>query len=233
VSHGPYRCTRTEAALEGAQLNGAVLQAARAALTAEIAPLDDIRSTAKYRSHVAGNLLEEFLGQLRAPVNALAVWNGLDAAAAEAKLLACCGSRRWAAELAARRPFASAEALMQAADEVWFGLKEADWLEAFACHPRIGERRAATTEYLASSESEQAAAQRTLDAVAERLLAGNREYEARFGFLYIVFASGRTAAELLAVMDERLAHTRDEELQEAARQQQRITELRMKRWLEA
>ena len=231
VSHSPYRCLRTEALLEGVSLTGDLVKDARAALIAEIAPLDDIRSTAKYRSHVAGNLLEEFLGQLLAQCVSLIEWNRMDAAEAEAKLLACCGSRPWAAELVEQRPFASADALMQAADDVWFGLDEADWLEAFACHPRIGERKASTTEYLASSESEQAAAQRTLDEVADALLTGNREYEARFGFLYIVFASGLSAPELLEVLRERLTHTREEELAEAARQQQRITNLRMTRWL--
>jgi OHCU decarboxylase len=233
VSHSPYRCVQTEALLEGSALTGELVTAARAALTAEIAPLDDIRSTAKYRSHVAGNLLQEFLGQLLAEGGALAGWNRAETADAEAKLLACCGSRRWAAELVARRPFSSADDLMQAAEALWFSLSEADWLEAFACHPRIGERKPATTDYLASSESEQAAAQQTLDGVAEKLLTGNREYEARFGFLYIVFASGRSAPELLAVLEERLTHTREEELQEAARQQQRIANLRMERWLNA
>ncbi len=152
---------------------------------------------------------------------------------AEAALLACCGSRRWARELVARRPFADATALMVEAERLWFSLGEEDWLEAFACHPRIGERKAATTDYLLHSSSEQAVAQETLDDVAVALLVGNRAYEDRFGFLYIVFASGRSAPELLAVLEERLEHTRAEELAEAARQQQRIAELRMGKWLGA
>jgi len=122
--------------------------------------------------------------------------------------------------------------LVQAAETVWFSLEEADWLEAFACHPRIGEKKAATTSYLAHSESEQAAAQQTLDEVAKALLAGNRAYEEQFGFRYIVFASGRGAPELLDVLQSRLANSRDEELQEAARQQLRITNLRLRKWLQ-
>ena len=165
-------------------------------------------------------------------MTALEGWNGMPAGEAEARLLACCGSRRWAAEVSGRRPFADGETLKEAAGAVWFGLKPEDWLEAFRGHPRIGERKAAETASLASSEREQAEAQRTLAGMAERLRAGNAVYEERFGFRYIVFASGRSAPELLAVLEERLMHTRDEELQEAARQQHRITLRRMQEWLE-
>ena len=165
-------------------------------------------------------------------MTALEGWNGMPAEEAEARLLACCGSRCWAEEVSGRRPFADGEALMEAAGAVWFGLGAKDWLEAFACHPRIGERRAAATASLASSAREQAVAQQTLAGVAERLMAGNQLYEERVGFRYIVFASGRSAPELLAVLEERLTHTREEELQEGARQQHRITLRRMQEWLE-
>ena len=164
-------------------------------------------------------------------MTALERWNGMAAGEAEARLLACCGSRRWAAEVSGRRPFADAKTLMEMAGMVWFGQGTEHWLEAFGCHPRIGERKAAETASLASSEREQAEAQRTLAGVAERLLAGNRLYEERFGFRYIVFASGRGAPELLAVLEERLTHTREEELEEAAQQQHRITLRRMQEWL--
>ncbi len=149
-----------------------------------------------------------------------------------AHLLASCGCRRWAEAVVAHRPFSTAHALLEAAERVWFALPEADWLEAFAQHPRIGQRTSPTTEYLAHSSSEQAVALATLDQVAEALTAGNRAYESRFGFRYLVFASGRTAPELLSILNDRLTHTREEELQEAARQQHRITALRMAKWLE-
>ena len=164
---------------------------------------------------------------------ALEEFNAATSEAAVAQLLTTCGSRRWAATVAANRPFDTPEALIADAEAVWFSLDEADWLEAFACHPRIGEKKAPTTGYLAHSESEQSAAQHTLDAVAEALLAGNRAYEAKFGFLYIVFASGRSAPELLAVLESRLANSREEELHEAARQQLRITNLRLGKWFNA
>jgi OHCU decarboxylase len=160
----------------------------------------------------------------------LAEWNSAEVVEAEAGLLACCGSAGWARAVAAGRPYASYEELMETAEREWFGQPEAEWLAAFACHPRIGEKKApvaAGAQFAAWSGSEQGAAQATLAAVEERLVAGNREYEAKFGFLYIVFASGRTAPELLEVLESRLGNDRAAELLEAARQQWRITELRM------
>jgi OHCU decarboxylase len=159
-----------------------------------------------------------------------AEWNATAVGEAEAALLACCGSARWARVLVERRPYASAEALMVDAEAVWFEMPESEWLAAFACHPRIGERKAeaATSVQFADwSGREQSAAQATLEAVATALVEGNRAYEAKFGFLYIVFASGRTAPELLAILEERLEHDRPTELREAARQQWEIARLRM------
>lgn len=159
-------------------------------------------------------------------------FNELAAHDAVRTLLACCGSRRWAEKVAGQRPFDGPQSLLDEADRAWFSLDEADWLEAFTQHPRIGERKEASTAYLAHSQAEQAAAQETVKDVADGLLTGNQMYEARFGFRYIVFASGRTAPELLAVLRKRLTHTREAELLEAARQQHRITTLRVTKWLE-
>ena len=163
----------------------------------------------------------------------LARFNALSCLDAEQELLSCCGSHAWAASLARQRPFSSEDALMEAAELLWFKLPEADWLEAFACHPRIGEKKPPDTAYLSHSSAEQAAAQQTLASVAGALAEGNRLYEQRFGFRYIVFASGRSAPELLQVLERRLLQPRAEELQEAARQQHRITHLRMSKWLQA
>ena len=161
----------------------------------------------------------------------LDLFNAAPTADAEAQLLACCGSRTWARSLVAKRPFSTCEALMRDAETLWLKLPEPDWLEAFAQHPRIGENKPPTSGFLEHSSTEQAKAQQTLATVAQALLTGNRLYEERFGFLYIVFASGRTAPELLDILTLRLTHTREEELHEAARQQLQITHLRMSRWL--
>jgi OHCU decarboxylase len=136
--------------------------------------------------------------------------------------------------LAERRPYPSLEALLVDAEAVWFALAEEEWLAAFACHPRIGERKAelaaiggAGEQFADWSGIEQRAAQGTLEAVAAALVDGNRAYETKFGFLYVVFASGRTAPELLAILEERLGRDRATELNEAARQQWAITHLRL------
>ena len=167
----------------------------------------------------------------------LAGWNKSPEAAAEAHLLSLCGCSRWARTLAAARPFDDAEHLHHAATNLWFLLDEADWLEAFSRHPRIGERKAAAgDDFLRHSAAEQAASEQSLSghdpSLAQTLAAANLRYEERFGFLYIVFASGRTAPELLTLLTERLQRDRITELHEAARQQHAITTLRMRRWLE-
>jgi len=159
-------------------------------------------------------------------------WNSAQAPEAEAALLACCGSPQWARVLTDRRPYPSVDALLAEAEAVWFELPEPEWLAAFACHPRIGETKAPPTagaQFAHWSGTEQASAQATLEAVASALVAGNRAYEAKFGFLYIVFASGRTAPDLLRVLEDRLANDRETELREAARQQWAIAHLRIER----
>ncbi len=163
----------------------------------------------------------------------LDAFNGLPAPAAESHLLALCGSSRWASTLGHKRPFHDAAHMQHAASNLWFLLDEPDWLEAFACHPRIGESRApASPAFLEHSSNEQQVAQQSLAPVADALFEGNRRYEDRFGFLYIVFASGRSAPELLALLEQRLRNDRITELHEAARQQNRITSLRLQTWLQ-
>ena len=164
---------------------------------------------------------------------ALRAFNALPQPAAEEHLLTLCGSRRWAAALSARRPFADEHALEHDACNLWFLLGESDWLEAFACHPRIGEQPRGASAFSLHAAAEQQAAQQTLsEATAHALAEGNRQYEQRFGFVYIIFASGRTAPELLALLERRLQNDRITELHEAARQQHSITTLRLRRWLE-
>ena len=162
--------------------------------------------------------------------------NALPPEAAEAELLACCGSRRWARELAARRPFGGAAALLAAADEVWWSLAPDDWHEAFRAHPRIGERKAApaqTARAAGWSAQEQSAASSADAEVAEALAEGNRAYERRFGHIYIVCATGKTAEEMLAILRARLANAPETELRAAAAEQAKITRLRLEKLLGA
>jgi 2-oxo-4-hydroxy-4-carboxy-5-ureidoimidazoline decarboxylase len=163
-------------------------------------------------------------------------WSSLDPIDAAREMLPCCGSQAWAAEMVARRPMADAETVFLIADAVWVGLPESEWQEAFASHPRIGQQKApgeATPEALAWSRMEQSAAVSTDDAVQRALAEGNRRYEERFGRIFIVCANGRTAAEILALLERRLGYEPGVELQEAAEQQRQIMQLRLHRWLEA
>ena len=160
--------------------------------------------------------------------------DALPAAEAEAELLACCGSRRWARETAARRPFGDVGALLAAADEVWWALGPDDWHEAFRAHPRIGERKAApaqTARAAGWSAQEQSSAAGAAAEVAEALAEGTRAYEDRFGHIYIVCATGKTAEEMLAILRARLANDPATELRAAAAEQAKITRLRLEKLL--
>ncbi len=160
--------------------------------------------------------------------------NRLSAEEARAALLACCGSTRWASEVAALRPFWDVGQLLNIGGRLWRELPREDWLEAFRAHPKIGEseaERETGEEARAWSEGEQARAREapaeTLDELAEL----NREYEGRFGFIFIVCAAGKTAAEMLALLRGRLGNDPETELRVAAGEQWRITELRLKKFL--
>lgn len=158
--------------------------------------------------------------------------NRLGAADVERELLTCCGSRAWAREMAASRPFASIPALLARADRVWWALDREDWLEAFRAHPRIGERKAEAgqTEREASwSRGEQSALESAAATTRRALAEGNAGYEARFGHIYIVCATGLTAAEMLALLRRRLANDPATELRVAAEEQRKITRLRLEK----
>ena len=151
---------------------------------------------------------------------------------AEAEFLKCCGSRNWARALTDARPFTDAGALFQKADSVWWSLSEEDWLEAFRAHPKIGESAAAQSEQARSwSTQEQSGVQEAARETKAALAAGNQKYEKRFGFIFIVCASGKTSAEMLAILDERLQNDPGTELRLAAEEQRKITRLRLEKLL--
>jgi 2-oxo-4-hydroxy-4-carboxy-5-ureidoimidazoline decarboxylase len=160
-----------------------------------------------------------------------AVLNGQTAEEAAASLARCCGSRRWVEAMLAQRPFAEDAAVLAAADEIWHGLEPEDWLEAFSHHPRIGDRqlrrtRPGTAEW---ARQEQAAAATAEASTLERLAAGNRAYETRFGHVFLICATGKSAAEMLAALERRLLNSPDEELRGAAEEQRKITRLRLEK----
>lgn len=162
-------------------------------------------------------------------------WNTLLETEAAQEILPCCGSQRWARALTRLRPFREAAELLERSDEVWAHLEQPDWDEAFANHPRIGERKApapATAKSAAWSSQEQSGVDRAGADVQERLRRANEEYERRFGRIYIVCATSKSAEEMLAILERRLGNDQAAELREAAEQQRQITQLRLRKWLE-
>ena len=146
----------------------------------------------------------------------------------------CCGARRWITGMLARRPFADRAALMETASEVWRGLGPEDWREAFTHHPRIGDieglrKRFATTAAWASAE--QAGAAAASEEVLRSLAEGNRRYEERFGHIFIVCATGKSAAEMDALLRARLGNDPESELRIAAGEQEKILRLRLEKLL--
>ncbi|MGC1421580.1 MAG: 2-oxo-4-hydroxy-4-carboxy-5-ureidoimidazoline decarboxylase [Terracidiphilus sp.] len=163
----------------------------------------------------------------------LDAWNNASESEAVEAMMACCGVRRWANQMVALRPLAGRPALSEAADRTWATMGEPDWLEAFACHPRIGERKAtpAPERSTAWSEQEQSGTKSATRNILRELAEGNELYEQRFGFTYIVCATGRSADELLDILKCRLANDRMAELKEAAEQQRQIMQIRIGKWL--
>lgn len=157
---------------------------------------------------------------------------GLNTASEEAArdaFLACCASDAWAEAMCRRRPFASATALLQTAADEWWLLDEEAWLQAFAAHPRIGERPEGEDRHTTWARVEQSGADDADEAVRAALAERNAEYEARFGHVYLVFASGKTASEMLDLCEGRLGNDPDEEFLLAAGEQAKITDLRLRR----
>jgi 2-oxo-4-hydroxy-4-carboxy-5-ureidoimidazoline decarboxylase len=151
---------------------------------------------------------------------------------AHVALANCCAAEKWVSGMLFARPFTSEGALFAACDQVAATLTESDWLEAFAAHPLIGDvdslrKSYAATRQLAASEQSgvDAARETTLCELAEL----NRDYAARFGFIFIVFATGKTADRMLAILKSRIDNTRDQELANAAAEQLKITRLRIEK----
>ena len=157
----------------------------------------------------------------------------LDAAPPEAAremLARACGSSRWVDRMMERRPFGSDARLLRTARIEWFGLTEADWLEAFSHHPQIGDSASLGARFPAThdlSAKEQAGVSGAHDRVLTELAEANATYRDRFGFIFIVCATGKTAEEMLALLRARLPNNRATELRNAAEEQAKITALRL------
>jgi 2-oxo-4-hydroxy-4-carboxy-5-ureidoimidazoline decarboxylase len=160
--------------------------------------------------------------------------NALPAARAAELLAACCGAPRWVSSMIARRPYESLDSVFAAADNVWWSLDQHDWRDAFARHSRIGEAESAPPHDERERDwasGEQASVATAQDSVRNALVEANREYERRFGYIYIVCATGRSADEMLALARGRLHNSPKVELHVAAEEQRKITRLRLQKSL--
>lgn len=157
----------------------------------------------------------------------------LPEAEAREALRKCCGSARWVEAMLRERPFRDRERLFEAAARIWNALDVADWDEAFSHHPRIGEAKVpqAAASTASWTSREQAGASAASDDVRAAIAEGNRAYEARFGRIYLVCATGKTGEELLAILRARLANDPDTELRVAVGEQEKITRLRLEKLL--
>ncbi len=162
-------------------------------------------------------------------------FNNLDKIELEKALNTCCGSTRWAAQMAEFHPFENEAHLFSAATKIWFEqCNMEDWLEAFSCHPKIGDvanlaKKFAATKDWSSSEQAgvQVASLETLQALAE----GNQAYEEKFGYIFIVCATEKSAEEMLSLLSQRLENEPENEIHIAMQEQAKITEIRLKKLL--
>ncbi|RFU43132.1 2-oxo-4-hydroxy-4-carboxy-5-ureidoimidazoline decarboxylase [Actinomadura logoneensis] len=153
--------------------------------------------------------------------------NALPPDEAEAELLACCASRRWAAEVAAGRPYARLADLQAAGAKALAGLEWSDVLEALGAHPRIGERAAGGGREARWSRGEQAGAASAGDDTARALAEGNLAYERRFGHVFLICATGKSAGEVLAELRVRLGNDAGTEREAVRAELAAITRLRL------
>lgn len=157
--------------------------------------------------------------------------NALDESGAAEALRRCCGAERWVAALLAARPFSSTAQLQQLAEQCWQALGPQDHLEAFTHHPQIGEDLAVLRQRFARTEAlsarEQAGVSGAGEATLQALRDANRAYRERFGYIFIVCATGKSAEEMLGLLRERLHHAPEAELAIAAAEQAKITRLRL------
>lgn len=164
----------------------------------------------------------------------LAALNDLTEQQALQTFMQCCTSTQWVEKMVASRPFADIGAMTDAANRCWQGLTEADYLEAFDGHPKIGDVNSLRAKYAntkALASGEQSAVNQASDEVLKALSQGNDDYFNQFGFIFIVCATGKSAAEMLALLKTRLPNDRATELKNAAEEQRKIFQLRLEKLL--
>jgi 2-oxo-4-hydroxy-4-carboxy-5-ureidoimidazoline decarboxylase len=148
------------------------------------------------------------------------------------ELMRCCGSLNWAAQLADQRPYPSKQELLIASDRIWSACTKSDGLEAFSHHPKIGDTASLKKKFASTSEwagGEQAGVQSATEQTIVDLAKGNEAYEHKFGYIFIVCATGKTAEEMLVLLNARIGNTPDVEFEIAKQEQNKITHLRLEK----
>lgn len=160
----------------------------------------------------------------------LSDFNKLNSGEASKLLSACCGSQKWLTGLMNDFPFADEKDLVSKAGYYWYETcTEADWLEAFSHHPRIGDVKSLTEKFAGKEQESVGTAPAHL---IEALAIANMEYEEKFGFIFIVCATGKPANEMLRLLKDRLANSREEELEIAMGEQHKITVIRLRKLID-
>jgi 2-oxo-4-hydroxy-4-carboxy-5-ureidoimidazoline decarboxylase len=165
-------------------------------------------------------------------MTALASLNDLPKNDLKDALHKCCGSTAWVEKMVPVFPVADVETLLREARKKWFDCEEKDWLEAFSHHPKIGDAKSLAARFPETAhwaQSEQGVVTEASTQLLEALAEGNQDYEKKFGFIFIVCASGKSAEEMLRILRARLPNSREDEIKIAMVEQHKITELRLKK----
>ena len=157
----------------------------------------------------------------------LDTFNALGTSDAIRELKACLGCESWAQSVVAEHPFASLDALIETGSARWSAATEAEILEAFSAHPQIGDMQALRNKYANTASAEQGQITEAAESVLQELQTNNQLYVEKFGFIFIVCATGKSASEMLALLNARLPNDRDTELTNGANEQWQITLLRL------
>jgi 5-hydroxyisourate hydrolase/2-oxo-4-hydroxy-4-carboxy-5-ureidoimidazoline decarboxylase len=164
-------------------------------------------------------------------------FNSLDKQEAAVLLQTCCGSALWVSEVLTQFPFESEKELIKIADNAWYNkCKQAVWLEAFTHHPKIGDTKSLTEKYASTqhfADSEQVAVKTASEDTITQLAQLNELYEAKFGFIFIVCATNKSADEMLRLITDRITNSHDEELLIAMGEQHKITIIRLQQLIES
>lgn len=164
----------------------------------------------------------------------IADYDHLEATEKRSLLFQCCGSRKWVDKMLDLPPAEDLIDLFEDAEEMWYDCNEEDWKEAFTHHPMIGDLDSLQKKFSDDrfARSEQTAVVNAADQVLQALVEGNKAYNEKFGYIFIVYANGKSVEEILDLLNERLENTPEEEIKIAMDEQNNITKLRLEKLLE-